>query len=87
MSYSVKEMKTTHPILLALAAIILWSTLALAGSGRRGGEVQAAARAGEDDGVEIGLVTTILLDDEIPDRGALPGVGQVATCRLAPERG
>lgn len=33
MSYSVKEMKTTHPILLALAAIILWSTLALAGSG------------------------------------------------------
>jgi len=33
LSYSVKEMKTTHPILLALAAIILWSTLALAGSG------------------------------------------------------
>lgn len=33
MSYCIKPMKTVHPILLALAAILLWSTLALAGSG------------------------------------------------------
>ena len=40
--------------------------------------------AGKDDGVEGGLVATILLDDEIPDRAALTGVGQVDEPELVP---
>ena len=34
-------------------------------------------RAGEDGCIEVGLVATKLLDDDVPDGGALPGVGPV----------
>src|SRR5690606_28852903 len=35
------------------------------------------AGAGEDDGIVVGLFTADLFDDEVPDSGTLPGVGQV----------